>query len=87
MSEMQVNFNTKCSRRNMGQTVIFHSDLPAEIRHFPYDRRNAGRLTKAVWQQAQNTGLEPPFGLDRMDDRIVIRELKPAGEKRAEVAA
>lgn len=86
---MQVNFNTKCGgrKRMAKQAVIFHSDLPVEIRHAPYEKRHAGRLTKIVWEQAQNTGLEPPFGLDRMDDRIVIRKLKPAGEKRAEVAA
>ena len=71
----------------MKQTTIFHSDLPCEIKHAPYDKRHAGRLTKVVWDQARNTGMEPPFGLDRMSDRIVVRELKPADAKRAEVAA
>jgi len=71
----------------MKQTTIFHTDLPCEIKHAPYDKRHAGRLTKVVWDQARNTGMEPPFGLDRMSDRIVVRELKPAGVKLAEVAA
>ena len=69
------------------QAVIFHNDLPVEIRHAPYDRRNAGRLSKAVWRAAEANKLTSPFDVARMSDRIVIRELEPAGEKRAEVAA
>lgn len=86
---MQNHFITiSCGGKHMAkQAVIFHSDLPVEIRHEPYEKRHAGRLTKIVWEQAQNTGLEPPFGLVRMSDRIVVRELKPADVKRLGVAA
>lgn len=71
----------------MRKTTIFHTDLPQEMRWDPYCRKNTGRLTKIVWQRAQGSGLEPPFGLDRMSDRIVVRKLKPADAQRAEVAA
>ena len=42
----------------------------------PYDRRHAHKLTKIIWQQAMAMGIDPPFGLDRMSDRLVVRELK-----------
>ena len=61
---------------NMKQTTIFHSDLPCDLRHAPYDRRHAHKMTKIIWQQAMAVGIDPPFGLDRMDDRLVVRELK-----------
>ena len=62
--------------RIMKQTTIFHSDLPCDLRHSPYDRRHAHKLTKIIWQQAMAMGIDPPFGLDRMSDRLVVRELK-----------
>lgn len=63
-------------RQTMKQTVIFHTDLPCGLRHSPYDRRHAHKLTKIIWQQAAAIGINPPFGLDRMSDRLVVRELK-----------
>ena len=62
--------------RTMKQTTIFHSDRPCDLRHSPYDRRHAHKLTKIIWQQAMAMGIDPPFGLDRMSDRLVVRELK-----------
>ena len=62
--------------QTMKQTAIFHSDLPCDLRHDPYDRRHAHKLTKIIWQQAMAMGIDPPFGLDKMDDRLVVRELK-----------
>lgn len=64
--------------RLMKQTVIFHTDLPSDLRHSPYERRHACKLTKIIWQHASAVGIDPPFGLDRMDDRLVVRELKVA---------
>ena len=61
--------------RTMKQTTIFWrpSLRPASL---PYDRRHAHKLTKIIWQQAIAMGIDPPFGLDRMSDRMVVRELK-----------
>lgn len=67
--------------------TIFHSDLPAEIRVDPYAKKHAGRLTNLIFARAMSAGLASPFALDRMDDRIVVRELAPADARRVEEAA
>lgn len=65
----------------MKQAVIFHSDLPHDIREKPFCKKHAGRMTKIIWAAADANDVKPPFSLDRMDDRIVVRELKPGGAK------
>lgn len=61
----------------MKQITIFHTDLPPEIRHFPYASKNAGKLTKMIFERAKAHNMPGPFALEHADDRIIVKQVKP----------